>query len=48
MDSWMSVYEELDKEEIEFLSVDQFYQLPANPKENHESEFGFTFVLQRS
>ena len=48
MDTWWSVYEEFDKEEYEYLSVDEFRQEPANPLIAHESDFGFTFVLQRS
>ena len=48
MDNWLSVYEEFDKEEFEYLSVDEFSQEPANPTDDHESEFGFTFVLKRS
>ena len=48
MDNWLSVYEEFDKDEYEYLSVDEFSQEPANPETDHESEFGFTFVLQRS
>ena len=48
MDNWLSVYEEFDKEEFEYLSVDEFSQEPANPLDDHESEFGFTFVLKRS
>ena len=31
MDSWMSVYEELDKEEFEYITVDDYRQEPARP-----------------
>ena len=57
MDKWMSVYEELDIEELEYISVDDFNQEPAHPHTISELEgvgavestdlpdFGFTFVL---
>jgi len=44
MDNWLSVYEELDKEEYEYISVDDWKQEPAEQGE----DFGFTFVLKRS
>ena len=57
VDSWMSVYEELDKEELEFISVDEYRQEPARPHTisrvdevgavelSDRPDFGFTFVL---
>ena len=59
-DSWMSVYEELDIEEFEYISVDEFSQEPAHQhivspidgvghvEVDDRPDFGFTFVLQRS
>ena len=48
MDNWLSVYEELDKDEYEFLSVDQWYQEPAYALNSPPGDFGFTFVIGRS
>lgn len=46
MDNWMSVYEELDKKDFEYLTIDEWSQEPATAE--NPSDFGFTFVLMRS